>query len=132
MDPRMDPAIRTFKNRTFKVSLRIRRLTIWAAASLCVHTFTKRRNRVGCLHVHSLRPQRLSPVTPAPLRSRRNAVRDDAYTRRIVEAGLACGQRSRPARDTARPRLHIRYYIDGEADASIDYPIFLSHGQGPA
>ena len=30
------------------------------------------------------------------------------------------------------PRLRIRYYIDGEAEASIDYPLFLAHGQGPA
>ena len=26
----------------------------------------------------------------------------------------------------------FRYYIDGEAEASIDYPLFLAHGQGPA
>eukprot|EP01050_Picozoa_sp_SAG11_P003710 SAG11_NODE_217_length_12229_cov_9.152185_8_plen_127_part_00 len=30
------------------------------------------------------------------------------------------------------PRLRIRYYIDGEAEASIGYPLFLAHGQGPA
>lgn len=30
------------------------------------------------------------------------------------------------------PGLRIRMYIDGEAIASIDYPLFLAHGQGPA
>lgn len=30
------------------------------------------------------------------------------------------------------PNLRIRYYIDGEAVASVDYPLFLAHGTGPA
>ena len=30
------------------------------------------------------------------------------------------------------PDLRIRMYIDGEARASIDYPLFLAHGAGPA
>ena len=30
------------------------------------------------------------------------------------------------------PNLRIRYYIDGEASASVDYPLFLAHGTGPA
>eukprot|EP00040_Diaphanoeca_grandis_P012242 m.62236 g.62236 ORF g.62236 m.62236 type:complete len:371 (-) comp23117_c0_seq1:77-1189(-) len=29
------------------------------------------------------------------------------------------------------PMLRIRYYIDGETEASIDYPLFLAHGTGP-
>jgi hypothetical protein len=32
----------------------------------------------------------------------------------------------------ANPNLRIRYYIDGEATASVDYPLFLAHGTGPA
>lgn len=30
------------------------------------------------------------------------------------------------------PNLRVRYYIDGEASASVDYPLFLAHGTGPA
>jgi len=30
------------------------------------------------------------------------------------------------------PTLRVRMYIDGEANASIDYPLFLAHGVGPA
>jgi hypothetical protein len=30
------------------------------------------------------------------------------------------------------PELRIRYYIDGETTASVDYPLFLAHGTGPA
>jgi hypothetical protein len=30
------------------------------------------------------------------------------------------------------PNLRIRYYIDGETVASVDYPLFLAHGTGPA
>ena len=28
------------------------------------------------------------------------------------------------------PNLRIRYYVDGEAEASVDYPLFLAHGTG--
>ena len=30
------------------------------------------------------------------------------------------------------PSLRIRVYVDGEANASVDYPLFLAHGAGPA
>ena len=30
------------------------------------------------------------------------------------------------------PNLRIRYYVDGETTASVDYPLFLAHGTGPA
>ena len=30
------------------------------------------------------------------------------------------------------PNLRIRYYIDNETTASVDYPLFLAHGTGPA
>lgn len=30
------------------------------------------------------------------------------------------------------PNLRVRYYIDGETSASVDYPLFLAHGTGPA
>ena len=30
------------------------------------------------------------------------------------------------------PSLRIRMYIDGEQNASVDYPLFLAHGAGPA
>eukprot|EP00941_MAST-03F_sp_MAST-3F-sp1_P000772 g772.t1 len=30
------------------------------------------------------------------------------------------------------PGLRVRYYVDGETTASIDYPLFLAHAQGPA
>ena len=30
------------------------------------------------------------------------------------------------------PELRIRYYVDGETVASVDYPLFLAHATGPA
>lgn len=30
------------------------------------------------------------------------------------------------------PTMRIRMYVDGESAASIDYPLFLAHGVGPA
>ena len=28
--------------------------------------------------------------------------------------------------------MRVRYYVDGEAEASVDYPLFLAHATGPA